>query len=119
VIPRAERGVALLEALVALTILATAGLALVALVGAGLRAERDARERERTIAAEEGVLGAATLLKRTELDQRLGRHDVGEFIVDVQRPERTLYRIAVVQARSPEVEDLVTVVYRREADRAP
>jgi len=112
-----ERGVALLEALVALAILAMAGLAMVALVDAGLRGERDARERERTLAAEERVLAAATLLKRTELDQRLGRRTVGEFLVDVQRPERTLYRIAVLQARSPQVEDLVTVVYRGEVNR--
>jgi hypothetical protein len=118
VIPRAERGVALLEALVALAILGTAGLAMVAVVDAGLRGERDALDRERTLAAEERVLAAATLLKRGELDQRLGRHTVGEFIVDVRRPERTLYRIALAQARSQEVEDLVTVVYRRDGDRA-
>jgi type II secretory pathway pseudopilin PulG len=110
---RRERGVALIEVLVALVILATAGIALVELVGAGLRAERDAREREGTLAAQQRVLAAFTLLKREELDQRIGRRALGEFVVDIQRPERTLYRIAVLQARSPQVEDLVTVVYRR------
>jgi type II secretory pathway pseudopilin PulG len=116
---RAEAGVALLEVLVALAILATAGLALVTLVAAGLRGERDAREREETLGAEERVLAAATLLKRGELDQRLGRHTVGEFLVEVQRPERNLYRLAVAQSRSPDVEDLVTVVYRAEVQHAP
>jgi hypothetical protein len=114
VIRSGESGIALLEAIVALTILGTAGLGMVAVVDAGLRGERDARQRERTLAAEQRVLAAATLLKRGELDQRLGRHTVGDLIVDLQRPERTLYRIAVLQARSPAVEDLVTVVYRRE-----
>ena len=103
---RNDRGIALLEVLVALAILSTAGLALLDLVMGGLRAERDARERERVIAVEERVLTALTLLKRGELDRRLGRHPIGELTVDIQRPERTLYRIALSQTSSPEVEDL-------------
>ncbi|HJS43591.1 MAG TPA: hypothetical protein VJ755_08975 [Gemmatimonadales bacterium] len=114
---RNDRGVALLEVLTALAILATAGIALVELVGAGLRGERDARLRESTLATEERLLAALTLLRRNELDQRIGRRVVGEFIVDVQRPEKTLYRIALLQRESPQVEDLVTVVYRREETR--
>ena len=117
---RANRGVALLEVLVAMAILSASGLALVGLVSAGLGAERDARERERTLATEDRVLTALTLLKREELDRRLGHHPVGEFVVDIERPERTLYRIAVIRAQAPQVEDLVTVVYRREPpDGAP
>ena len=37
-------------------------------------------------------------------------------VVDVERPERTLYRIKLLQEASPEVEDLVTVVYRAETN---
>lgn len=111
---RSDRGIALLETLVALAIVSGAGLALLDLVTAGLRAERDARERERVLAVEERVLTALTLLKRDELDRRLGRHPIGEIIADIERPERTLYRTALSQAQSPHVEDLVTVVYRRE-----
>ena len=112
---RNDRGMALLEVLVALVILAMAGFSLVELVGAGLRGERDARLRETTLATEERVLVAHTLLNRRELDQRIGRRAVGEFIVDVERPEVTLYRIALLQQQSPSVEDLVTVVYRPES----
>lgn len=111
---RNERGVVLLEVLVAVVILATAGMGLVELVGSGLRAERDARLRETTLATEERLLSALTLLNRKELDQRIGRRRIGEFIVDVQRPEQTLYRIGLLQEQSPQVEDLVTVVYRAE-----
>jgi type II secretory pathway pseudopilin PulG len=114
---RNKRGVALLEVLIAVVVLATAGIALVELVGAGLRGEREAQQREQTLAAEERVLAAMTLLNRTELDQRIGRRQIGEFIVDVQRPERTLFRIAVLQQQSAHVEDLVTVVYRRAEER--
>jgi type II secretory pathway pseudopilin PulG len=116
---RSSRGIALLEVLVALVILSTAGLALLDLVTGGLRAERDARGRERVLAVEERVLTALILLKRDELDRRLGRHPIGEVIVEVERPERTLYRIAVSQQESPQVEDFVTVVYRREARSGP
>ena len=111
---RNERGVVLLEVLVAVVVLATAGIGLVELVGSGLRAERDARLRETTLVTEERLLAALTLLNRKELDQRIGRREIGEFIADVQRPERTLYRLALLQAQSPQVEDLVTVVYRAE-----
>jgi type II secretory pathway pseudopilin PulG len=111
---RNERGVALLEVLIAIVILATSGLALIELVSAGMGAERDARAREATLATEERLLAAVTLLRRSELDQRIGRRVIGEFLVDIQRPEPTLYRIALLQQRSPHVEDLVTVVYRAE-----
>ena len=116
---RSDRGFALLEMLVALAVLTGAGLALLDLVTGGLRAERDARERERVLAVEERVLTASTLLKRDQLDRRLGRHPIGELIVEIQRPERSLYRIAVSQQKSSQVEDLVTVVYRRVARNGP
>jgi len=116
---RSDRGIALLEVLVALAVLSGAGLALLELVTGALRAERDARERERVLAVEQRVLTALTLLKRAEFDRRLGRHPIGELIVEIQRPERTLYRIAVSQQESSQVEDLVTVVYRREARNGP
>jgi hypothetical protein len=116
---RTEGGVALFETLVALAILSGAGLGLVELVSAGLAAERDARERERVLAVEERVLTALTLLKRDELDRQLGRHPIGELVADIERPERTLYRIAVVQAQAPQVEDLVTVVHRGDLRNAP
>ena len=114
---RNEGGVALLETLVALAILSGAGLGLVELVSAGLAAERDAQKRERVLAVEARVLTALTLLKREDLDRRLGRHPIGDLIAEVERPEPTLYRIALAQASAPDVEDLVTVVYRREARR--
>jgi len=60
--PATDRGVALLEVLVALAILSGAGLALLDLVTAGLRAERESRERERVLAVEDRVLTALTLL---------------------------------------------------------
>ncbi|HZH42407.1 MAG TPA: hypothetical protein VFD85_15440 [Gemmatimonadales bacterium] len=109
-----SRGVVLLEVLVAIAILGAAGLSLVSLVQEGLIGAGRAAARERELVAEERVLGAFTLLNREDLDVRLGHHPVGEFVVDVERPERTLYRVALSRATAPDVEDLVTVVYRAE-----
>lgn len=110
----AERGAALLEAMVALAILATAGTGLVAALGAALRNETELARYEATVLAADRVLTAMTLLTRNDLDQRLGSHRAGEFVVEVQRPRPTLYRIAVAEARAPEVETLATVVFRPE-----
>jgi type II secretory pathway component PulJ len=109
-----ERGAALLEVIVALAILASAGTALIGLLGQALQAESELRDRERALRAAERVLTAAALLTRTDLDRRLGRHPVGELLLEVQRPRPTLYRLAVSLGSAPAVEMLVTVVYRPE-----
>lgn len=109
-----ERGVALLEVMVAVAILAAAGLALVALASEATRAATSDRTREWELADEERLLTAYTLLTRTDLDRRLGARTIGPYVVTVQRPERTLYRIAIGQSEAPQLEDLVTVVYRGE-----
>ena len=109
-----ERGAMLLEAIIALAILSLAGTATVALTSAALRAEHEMARREAVNLAADRVLAASALLTRADLDRRLGRRNVSEFTVDVQRPEPALYRIAVAEARHPSVELLVTVVYRPE-----
>jgi hypothetical protein len=105
---RGERGVVLLEVLAALMILGTAALALVELESAGLRATAAARDRELELTDVDRLMVAYTLLNRPELDQRLGDRTVGRYVVNVQRPERGLYRIAVGS--------LITVVYRPASD---
>jgi len=112
---RRDRGVVLLEVLAAVVILGVAGLALVELVAGGTRAVAVARQRERELADEERLLTAWSLLKREELDQRIGDRVVGPYVVRVQRPERGLYRLAVERSVAPGVEELVTVVWRGEA----
>ena len=112
---RSECGAMLLEAIVALTVLSLAGAGALALAAAALRAERDMAGREAVNLAADRVLAASALLTRTDLDRRLGRRSVGEFTVEVQRPEPALYRIAIAESRSPDIELLVTVIYRPEA----
>jgi type II secretory pathway component PulJ len=106
------RGVALLEAIIALAILSIGGLSTLVLVDESLRAEREAQVREELITISSRVLSAMTLLQRGELDQRLGSHDVGELMVRVTRPEKSLYRLAIAEKKHPDVDLLVTVVFK-------
>jgi len=112
--PGRERGVALLDVLIALAILGSAGLSLTALLRQSVQAQAAARQAEVTMDAADRVLAAMTLLGRSDLDLRLGRHVVGEFSVEVMRPERILYRIAVADVDAPGRPLLVTVVHRPE-----
>lgn len=114
-----ERGVALLEVLVAVAILSLAGFAFLGLVTAGTRAVAAAAEREDLMADEERLIAAYTLADRGDLDRRLGQREVGVYRIRVERPERTLYRIAIGRWATPGREDLVTVVFRPEPPRAP
>ena len=114
-----ERGVALLEVLAAVAILVAAGLGFVTLVAEGIRAAASDRARERELVDEERLMTAYALLKRTDLDRRLGTRAVGPYLVTVQRPERTLYRVAIARGEAAQVEDLVTVLYRGEIQSGP
>jgi type II secretory pathway component PulJ len=109
---RHERGAALLEVLVALVIVVTVGVSAVAVTSASLFQEGHARERERLVRTADRVLSAYVLLTRADLDRRLGRREVGELMVEVQRPEPTLYRISVGTSRNPDAELLMTLVHR-------
>jgi type II secretory pathway pseudopilin PulG len=109
---RGDRGIALLEVLAAIVILSIAGLSLVEVVTQGTATATTARAREREQMDEDRLLAATTLLTRSDLDIRIGSRSTGPYVVTVARPERTLYRIAVGRQTTPDVEDLVTVVFR-------
>ena len=114
-----ESGAVLVEVLAAIAILAFAGIAMVELVASGAHATVAATVREEELADQERLLAAWALLSKNDLDQRLGRREVGPYVVEVQRPERGLYRIAVVRRDAPAVEDLVTVAWRPGGNHAP
>jgi type II secretory pathway component PulJ len=111
---RGERGIALLEVLLALMILSTVGVALVVLVADALEGMRWAGEREGRYAEANAVLTRLALRDRQGLDLRLGRRAEGAFVTDVQRPRPMLYRLAVLDSSPPNEQLLVTVVRRAE-----
>lgn len=114
---RPDRGVALLEALVALAILAAAGLSTIGMLRQAFDNERRMSELEHHADRADRVLATMSLLTAKDLDRRLGQHRVREFLVTVQRPEALLYRISVSDTASA-TELLVTVVYRAEGMRS-
>lgn len=111
---RGERGGVLLEVLVALVILATAGASLVTLVADATHAVQDAKEREARFHDAVGVMTRLSLRDRQGLDIRLGRRPDGGLITDVRRPRPGLYRLAVSDSLAPDLELLVTIVQQPE-----
>jgi type II secretory pathway component PulJ len=104
-------GFVLLEAMIALAILSSAGVVLVGIVNDGLQLESAMRRRETDIRLADRVLTAMSFLGRSDLDRRLGTREVRGLVVDVSRPTATLYRIAVTNPVS-QAPILVTLVYR-------
>jgi DNA-binding IclR family transcriptional regulator len=107
-----RRGAILLECLVAMTLVMLLGLPALALSRAAVSALAEATRAEALAARAERTLASIALLRRGELDQRLGWHRISGFAVNIQRPERGFYRVAVADTTAPDIELLVTVVYR-------
>ncbi|HET7024571.1 MAG TPA: hypothetical protein VFI39_05145 [Gemmatimonadales bacterium] len=114
--PSRDRGVALLEALIALAILGIAGVSLVGLLVDVNRGEWSFEARELRSERADQLLTHLSLEDKRGLDIRLGRRAVGEFVTDVERPEPGLYRVAVADSAAPDAPLLVTVVYRPGAE---
>lgn len=114
-----RQGFALLEVLVSIALLGSAGLGVVQALRQASVAEAIAAEQERHLADADRVLAAMTLLQAGELDQRIGAHRIGEFVVGVERPEVTLYRLSLADTAAPEHELLTTVVYRARPTEEP
>lgn len=114
--PRGERGMALLEAVVALTLLAWGGVSLVSVLSALTRELQHRRAAERQMQLADRVITAAALLDRRDLDLRIGSHPAAGLLLLVQRPEPGLYRLSVADTSAPAFELLTTVVYRRKPE---
>jgi len=113
---RHERGAVLLEVLAALTIFAFAAVSAIELLGQLSDSEQRAHRGETTLADESWLMTAYALLDRRDLDLRLGSRRVGPYAVEVQRPEPSLYRVAIGDSVAP---DLVTLIYRPVPDDGP
>lgn len=96
----------------ALTIVTTVGVNVVMLGQEALRAERSAAVEEQIYTDADRLLTGLTLLRCSELDQRLGTTVIGSYAVTIQRPAPALYRVSLSRSQAPNRELLVTVVYR-------
>lgn len=109
---RGRSGSVLLESLVALTMVVTAGVALLSLMQAGMRSETRIASEERTYEEATTLLGALSLLNTKDLDQRIGGATIGRFALSVTRPEPSVYRVSLARASNAEKELVVTLLYR-------
>jgi type II secretory pathway pseudopilin PulG len=115
---RSRKGVALLEAIVALTILTIAGLATVAVVRQGIDSVRRAAAAEREIRRASAFMDAIALWPRADLDRHLGDRSEGPWRLTIDRPVPTLYLVAITDSTSRR-ELVRTAVYRPEPAGAP
>ena len=108
---RASRGVALLEALIALLVLGTAGAVVSALVIESGSAVERARHAEAELRRANGFFALVTLWPRADLDRHLGERGQGPWRLRVERVSPSLY--ALTLSDSTGVRALLhTVVYR-------
>jgi type II secretory pathway component PulJ len=115
-----QRGVVLLEVLIALMILAVGGIAMVGLASESLRAVGRARATEAELARANAFLNAVTLWPRADLDRHLGTRRQGPWLMRVDRPLPTLYTITLTDSadRGSAHPLLTTALYRAETFHA-
>ena len=113
---RNRKGMILIDALLAVAILSSAGVAFVTLLVSTLEFHGRVHEREIELGRAERILTATTLLTRSELEQRIGMRPAGDFAIWVDRPEPRLFRVGVAPLARPEAELLATLVYRGEEE---
>jgi prepilin-type N-terminal cleavage/methylation domain-containing protein len=114
---RQERhGFALLEVLVSLVILVTAGATVVSLAAETGQAVRRARDAETELRPAVAFFAAVTLWPRDDLDRHLGTHPQGPWRLRVDRVATTLYTLTRTDSLGSRPL-LRTVVFRPEPRR--
>ena len=112
-----REGIVLLEALVALVILATAGATIVTMVAESAQAVHQVRAAEEETRTANAFLSAVSLWSGEDLDRHLGDRSQGVWMMRVDRPAPTLYVVALTDTATHR-ELLHTSLYRPEAPRA-
>jgi prepilin-type N-terminal cleavage/methylation domain-containing protein len=112
-----RRGMTLLEVLVALAILGSAGLAIVMLGTESWRAVRNARDADRSLREASALFEAVALWPREDLDRHLGTRTQGIWRMRVDRAAPTLYVVTLADASSGTT-ILETTLFRPVAPRA-
>jgi hypothetical protein len=104
-------GVALIDALVAVVVLATAGVGLVTLLAQTASTVRGVRERERLIYRASSELASVSVLSGGELSGRVGETAQGAFVLRVVKPSEGVFDVSIIEPRSDHVL-LRTTFYR-------
>jgi Tfp pilus assembly protein PilV len=114
-----RRGSALIDVLIAMTILATTAMALLAVLGQTSRTMRGARETEREVMDAAAELERIAVLSGPELAQLRGRSTAHGWRVDVVGVAPDLFDISIAASETTRVL-LRTTLYRpSDADATP
>lgn len=113
-----RRGMVLLEAIVALTILAVGATTMVALAASSLDAVSRANDADAETRRASALLEAVSLWPRADLDRHLGDRAEGPWDLRIDRPSPTLYMVVLRDTTNHAVL-LATSLYRAEAPDAP
>jgi type II secretory pathway component PulJ len=113
---RSRRGAVLLEALVALVIMASAGATVAALAVQCGQAVQRARSTEAELRRADAFFAIVALWPREDLDRHFGEHQQGPWRLRVERSNLTIYGITLTDSLG--VRPLLrTVLYRPEPRR--
>lgn len=110
-------GVALIEVLVALVMLATSGVALVTLVGQTAHTMRSVRDTERQVRLATAQLDRLIVVDRAQLAAREGQSAFGEWSLRVTAVSSDLFDVAISATDTGAVL-LATTIYRPDTARA-
>jgi hypothetical protein len=113
---RLRPGVILLESLLALALLASAVVAILAYTSADQDYTLRLIDRSRDLENASAFLEVAALWTRDEYDQRLGTRPQGPYTLTITRPLATLYILELRDGRYGQIL-LSTAVYRAEDGR--
>ena len=114
-----DAGAVLLEVIVALALLATAGLAAVSMAVEAAGAVSRAATAEVEMRQAARLMDAVSLWPREDLDRRMGDRRQGPFILRIARPSGELYTAALADSATGRVL-LATSLFRRDtADAQP
>jgi hypothetical protein len=114
-----DAGAVLLEVIVALALLATAGLAAVSMAAEAAGAVSRASTAEVEMRQAARLMDAVSLWPRADLDRRMGDRRQGPFILRIARPADELYTAALADSATRRVL-LATSLFRQDtADAQP
>jgi type II secretory pathway component PulJ len=106
-----RRGAALVEVLVSLVLLATAGTALISFLGQTSRTLRHLRDQERISLRASAQLEALVTWDRSTFLNRIGRTRIGDWTLFVGQTTTDLFDVAIAESDTSAVL-LRTTVYR-------
>lgn len=112
---QSRRGSALIEVLIALVLLATAGTGLIALLGQTAHAMRSTLETERTTRRAAAELDRLTLLDDAELSASLGRGTSRGWMIDISTSAVGVFDVRIAESDTSGTL-LQTTLYRPRSD---